>query len=211
MRRALRPSNPGEFLRSRWLLRPTIWALRPKPRVTFSPMRKSPKNLPEGAPPLGTPPRGTLRSPCGKPHPLDRAFSHKNRPICHFETVGKSVLFFPLVPSGKHFLLSIRGAVGALLPRMLKGLSYLEQYLPGPQESRPGAGRSACISGEAGAAPPVHPSHQLREMPPSRAEKKERTYCSMKTSTMIGDETPPASSKATSSKLSVPAAPSFGV
>ena len=29
---------------------PTFWALHPKPRVTFSPMRKSPKNLPEGFP-----------------------------------------------------------------------------------------------------------------------------------------------------------------
>ena len=43
-----------------------------RPRVTFSPMRKSPKNLPEGISPLGTPLRGTIRSPCGEPHPLDR-------------------------------------------------------------------------------------------------------------------------------------------
>ena len=41
-------------------------------------------------------------------------FSHKNRPICHFELVGKSVLFFPLVSSREHSLFSIRGAAGAL-------------------------------------------------------------------------------------------------
>ena len=41
-------------------------------------------------------------------------FCHKNRPICHFELVGKSVLFFPLVSSREHSLFSIRGAAGAL-------------------------------------------------------------------------------------------------
>ena len=52
----------------------------PPPRVTFSPMRKSPKNLPEGISPLETPLGGPSekcftfrsRSPCGEPHPLDR-------------------------------------------------------------------------------------------------------------------------------------------
>ena len=39
-------------------------------------------------------------------------FCHKTRPICHFELVGKSVLFFPLVPLREHFLLSIRGSAG---------------------------------------------------------------------------------------------------
>ena len=41
-------------------------------------------------------------------------FCHKNRPICHFELVGKSVLFFPLVSSREHSLFSIRGAAGGL-------------------------------------------------------------------------------------------------
>ena len=35
----------------------------PPPRVTFSPMRKSPKNLPEGATPSGYSPWGALSSP----------------------------------------------------------------------------------------------------------------------------------------------------
>ena len=55
-------------------------------------------------------------------------FSHNKRPICHFELVGKSVLFFPLVSSREHSLFSIRGSAGGLPPRMLEGLSYLEQY-----------------------------------------------------------------------------------
>ena len=38
------------------------------------------------------------------------AFCHKNRPICHFEVVGESVLLFPLVLRRKDFVLLIRGA-----------------------------------------------------------------------------------------------------
>ena len=140
-------------------------------RVTFPSRGKSPKAR-QGLRPLESPWCKVAALAALAYASRRAAFFYRKRPICHFELVGKSVLFFPLVPSGKHFLLSIRGAVGALLPRMLKGLSYLEQYLPGPQESRPGAGRSACISGEAGAAPPVHPSHQLKEMPHPAVEKK---------------------------------------
>ena len=55
-------------------------------------------------------------------------FCHKNRPICHFEFVGKSVLFFPLVSSREHSVFSIRGAAGALASRMLEGLSSRNQY-----------------------------------------------------------------------------------
>ena len=42
-----------------------LWALRPMPRVTFSPMRKSPKNLPEGAIPSGYSPWGHYHPPSG--------------------------------------------------------------------------------------------------------------------------------------------------
>ena len=35
----------------------------------FLPDEKVTKESPRGGPPLGTPPRGTLRSPCGKPQP----------------------------------------------------------------------------------------------------------------------------------------------
>ena len=89
------------------------------PRVTFPSRGKSPKAR-QGSTP--GPPRGTLRSPCGSRNPLDRAFSHKNRPICHFGFVGKSVLFFPLVPSREHSVFSIRGAAG--LPRGCRGPFY---------------------------------------------------------------------------------------
>ena len=43
----------------------------------FLPDEKVTKESPRGGPPLGTPPRGTLRSPCGKPHPLDRVSTIK--------------------------------------------------------------------------------------------------------------------------------------
>ena len=56
------------------------------------------------------------------------AFFYRKRPICHFEHVGKSVSFFPLVPSREHSLLSIRGTADSLPPRMLEGLSYHNQY-----------------------------------------------------------------------------------
>ena len=40
------------------------------------------------------------------------AFCHRKRPICHFEVVGESVLFFSLVLRRKDFVLLIRGAGG---------------------------------------------------------------------------------------------------
>ena len=40
------------------------------------------------------------------------AFCHRKRPICHFEVVGESVLFFSLVLRRKGFVLLIRGAGG---------------------------------------------------------------------------------------------------
>ena len=104
MGRALRPSTPGDF--------PAAG------KVT--------KGAPRAAP-FGIPP--SAESP-----PLLRSLTHraglpsttKIRSICHFELVDKSVLFFPLVPSREHFLLSIRGTAG-LSPRMLDGLIYREQ------------------------------------------------------------------------------------
>ena len=62
-------------------------ASSPGPWVTFSPMRKSPKNLPEGRPLWVLPLRGTLRSPCGKPQPPRWGFCHRHRWSCHFEVV----------------------------------------------------------------------------------------------------------------------------
>ena len=54
-------------------------------------------------------------------------FRHNKRPICHFEMVGKSVLFFPLVSSREHSVFSIRGSAG-LPPRMPQILYSRDQY-----------------------------------------------------------------------------------
>ena len=70
-------------------------------RVTFPSRGKSPKAR-QGLRPLESPEGDRLKSetlfspapPAASRNPLDRAFSHNKRPICHFEFVGKSVLFF---------------------------------------------------------------------------------------------------------------------
>ena len=103
-------------------------ALRPAPRVTFSPMRKSPKNLPEGATPSGYSPEGDASLPLRRcRHPLDRvSATNPDR----FATLGwwaNRSLFLPKLHRGSHFLLSIRGSAG-LPSRMLEGLSYCNQY-----------------------------------------------------------------------------------
>ena len=79
------PQVPRGVCAGRWPLRPLIWALRPKPRVTFVSRRKSPKAC-QGGCPLN-PLRGTLRSPCGKPQPPRWGFCHRHRWSCHFEVV----------------------------------------------------------------------------------------------------------------------------
>ena len=112
----------------------------PPPRVTFPSRGKSPKarqNLR-----FWTPSRfqqnfgnltqsgsrdGTLALSDWKPQPSLSAlfalaalrsgsrragFYHRKRPICHFEVVGESVLFFSLVLRRKDFVLLIRGAGG---------------------------------------------------------------------------------------------------
>ncbi len=85
----------------------------PCTRVTFPSRGKSPKARqglrPLESPGANFPPSLVLRFACTR-----ATLSHKNRPICHFKLEGKSVLFFPSVPSGKHSLLSIRGTAGVL-------------------------------------------------------------------------------------------------
>ena len=49
--------------------------------------------------------------------PPQKGFCHRKRPICHFEVVGESVLFFSLVLRRKDFVLLIRGT-GALVARL---------------------------------------------------------------------------------------------
>ena len=98
----VRPSALPGASRQTWLLLPPIGA-PPHAPGDFLPDEKVTKESPRGGtPPLGTPLGGPSekcftfrsRSPCGKPHPLDRAFSHNKRPICHFEMSGQIGLFF---------------------------------------------------------------------------------------------------------------------
>ena len=104
--RALRPSTPGDF--------PVAG------KVTKGAPRAAPFGIPRCVV-AALFALAALRSVSRR-----ATFCHNKRPICHFELVGKSVLFFPLVPSREHFLLSIRGTAG-LPPRMLDGLIYREQ------------------------------------------------------------------------------------
>ena len=93
----------------------------------FLPDEKVTKESPRAAP-FGIP-RCVVAALAALAYASRRAtFSHRKRPICHFEQVGKSVLFFPLVPSREHPLLSIRGAADSLPPRMLENLSSRNQY-----------------------------------------------------------------------------------
>ena len=107
-RRALRPSTPGDF--------PVAG------KVTKGAPRAAPFGIPQCVV-TALFALAALRSGSRR-----ATFSHKNRPICHFETVGKLVFFSLQALPGSHPLLSIRGAVGGLPPRMLESLSYCEQY-----------------------------------------------------------------------------------
>ena len=94
-------------------------------RVTFPTRGKSPKAR-QGLRPLESPgakfpPSLVLHYACTR-----AAFSHYPRPICHFEWVGKLVLFSPRVLPGKHFRMLSRGTVVA--PRMLEGFICSKQY-----------------------------------------------------------------------------------
>ena len=120
-------STAPEASRQTWLLPPPGGRSAPPTPGDFPAAGKVTKGAPEptvldslGAEPS---PSLVLRCACTR-----ATFCHKNRPICHFELVGKSVLFFPLVSSREHSLFSIRGSAGALASRMLEGLSYRNQY-----------------------------------------------------------------------------------
>ena len=108
VRRALRPSTPGDF--------PDAG------KVT----KGAPRAVPFGIPRCVVAALfalAALRSVSRR-----ATFCHKTRPICHFELVGKSVLFFPLVSSREHSVFSIRGTADSLPPRMLEGFIYINQY-----------------------------------------------------------------------------------
>ena len=81
--------TPGGFMRSWEILRPLIWALRPKPRVTFPSRGKSPKAR-QGLRPWTRWCRVTALFALA--YASRRAgFYHRNSPICHLEMVGESV------------------------------------------------------------------------------------------------------------------------
>ena len=86
-------------------------------RVTFPSRGKSPKAR-QGLRPLESPWCKVAALAALAYASRRAAFFYRKRPICHFEHVGKSVSFFPLVPSREHPLLSIRGTVGVLPSRM---------------------------------------------------------------------------------------------
>ena len=96
---------------------PTSGPTRPTPGVPFVSRRKEPKAC-RGCRPWTLPVQEIRPHWCCADACTRATFSHKNRPICHFELVGKSVLFFPLAPSREHFQLSIRGTVDCVALRM---------------------------------------------------------------------------------------------
>ena len=100
-------------------------------------------------------------------------FLPQKRPICHFEQVGKSVLFFPLVLSRKHSLFSIRGSAGALASRMLEGLSYRNQYRYGRKWGNPRGSAPLCRRSRNQEVPGVSlPTFSTRESRPGRGAER---------------------------------------
>ena len=97
-RRALRPSTPGGF------------------PVAGKVTKGAPRAVPFGIPrcvvtalfALAALRSGSRRA----------TFCHKNRPICHFETVGKLVFFSLQALPESHLQLSIRGTAGVLPSRV---------------------------------------------------------------------------------------------
>ena len=84
--------HPGDFL--------------PDEKVT----KESPRAVPFGIPRCVVTALFALAPLCSDSRRA--TLNHRTRPICHFEFVGKSVLFFPLLTLREHFLLSIRGSAG---------------------------------------------------------------------------------------------------
>ena len=81
----------------------------------------------KGAPravPFGIPRGGRFAPPAASRTP-SMGLCHKNRPICHFEMVGKSVFVSPQAIPGAHPLLSIRGAAVRFGFCKLPGVSLL--------------------------------------------------------------------------------------
>ena len=83
--------------------------------LTLSPMRKSPKNLPEGAP-LWVLPKGDASLPLRRcRNPLDRVSASNSDRFATLRWVGESVFFSPSVSARAHLLFSNRGTGRPLL------------------------------------------------------------------------------------------------
>ena len=108
MRRALRPSTPGDF------------------PVAGKVTKGAPRAVPFGIPRCVDTALFALAPLCSDSRRA--TFCHKNRPICHFELSGQTGLFSPLVSAESYPLLPIRGAAGALASRMLEGFISRNQY-----------------------------------------------------------------------------------
>ena len=156
-------------------LHPTFWALHPKPRVTFSPMRKSPKNLPEGDTPLGTPLRGTLRSPCSTLccYPLKRVSATDPDRFATLSERANWSCFLPTPYKGHTFscqsvarqVRCFRGCLGSEGRSALLGVA--EAASPGRSKRNPGRGSFLKKATFCGAAPPLRDwaSRKQRQSP----------------------------------------------
>ena len=92
-------------------------ASSPGPWVTFSPMRKSPKNLPEGRPLWVLPLGGIIIPPAARACmrlllPPERVCATNPDRFATLRWVGESVFFSPSVSARAHLLVSGRGAAG---------------------------------------------------------------------------------------------------
>ena len=153
---------------------PTMRALRPKPRVTFSPMRKSPKNLPEGTP-LWVLPRGTLRSPCSTLccYPLKRVSATDPDRFATLSERANWSCFLPTPYKGHTFsyqsvarqVRCFRGCLGSEGRSALLGVA--ETASLGRSKRNPGRGSFLKKATFCGAAPPLRDwaSRKQRQSP----------------------------------------------
>ena len=184
---ALRARSPCLFARGRCpLCTPFVGAQLPRLQSGGRSAPPTPGDFPvagkvtKGAPraaPFGIP-RCVVAALFALAYASRRAtFRHNKRPICHFEMVGKSVLFFPLVLSKKHSLFSIRGSAGALASRMLEGLSYRNQYRYGRKWGNPRGSAPLCRRSRNQEVPGVSlPTFSTRESRPGLGAERPKRW-----------------------------------
>ena len=118
------PPTPG-LLRGWQPLHPPAGA-PPCTRVTFPTRGKSPKAR-QGLPPLD-PAKGDASLPLRFPHPLDRVCTSNPDRFATLSRWANRFYSFPKLYRGSHPLLSIRGSVGGMPPRMPLALFPRNQY-----------------------------------------------------------------------------------